>query len=173
MPVYPPQNPQNTVTANVILNPSFELGITGPSDQIFEWLGAGLNQSFLSTQHHTGTHSILTIQMGACYQNFNNIPVANIPELSYWTKCTGLPATHEATIIITYADLSTTSINLVGNGDGNWHKIDVTANLNAGKSVAQVNFIGLNNDPLYLDDVTLTAPANIPQPSPLFYPPQS
>jgi len=173
MPVYPPQGwaiPQGTV--NVLVNPGFEQA------NYNAWIdGNGPivpngNGKITNARAHTGTYSVAMINYGGFWQNVTVIGI-NVTILSFWTYCEGLVTTVEGSITITYADTTTTQVNIMGNGASSpWTLINVTGQL-TGKNIAQVKFVGGMNDQWWIDDITLNVTMNLGPAVSLCYPPQN
>lgn len=154
MSVNPPQNKQIQVSGNVVLNSSFEQGITVPTASLFHWddAHAGANQSLLATQHvHSGTHSCNIFGANITQNLTPQIPVNGVTKFSFWNFGNGT-----SNLFVYYSDASHSTIPITATGAE--AEQDVTASLTAGKTIDHIIFSGGNDNPNWIDDVTMNAP---------------
>lgn len=128
-----------------ITNGTFEPDATG-------WTFSSGASSLSTQRSHSPTHSIFSYSdAGGFYQDISNLNVACVQSLTFWALCPfGTGTVH---IIIYYTDGSQTDIQFT---HGNvWTQHDVTAQLDAGKTVNRVLFWTATDNPTFIDDVSL------------------
>jgi hypothetical protein len=144
--------------APVFVNPGFETG------NYSGWTNTG--GAVTNAQAHTGTFSSAQFSGDLISQIF--VPVANssIAELSFWgMRAGGL----FDSVSLFYSDSSNENIlvNTLGKGDG-WTYVNLTSELDAGKSLSGFSIYGTSPGPVYLDDFVLSVRGNaVPEPATL------
>ncbi len=141
--------------ANLFVNAGFETGdLTG-------WSSTG--GSVTNSDAHTGSFSFAGFSSDNVSQGFAPIATADITELSFWGKRSG--GLFDA-VILTYSDSSSEQVlvNTLGKGS-DWTFVNLTAELDAGKSLSNFFIYGTSPGPALLDDFKLDATPAVPEPS--------
>lgn len=129
-----------------IINGDFEDGTTG-------WVFTS-TASYISTDYsHSPTHSVFTYGDGTgFYQLIDNLPVHCVKSLTFWTIAPyGMPAT--IVIVVKYSDGTESSRGI--DSVPEWTQQDVTDMLETGKTIVEIRFWSLDNNPTFIDDVSL------------------
>lgn len=142
--------------ANLFLNPGFETGTFA------DWT-TGSAPVVTNTEAHTGKFSFAGMSSDNISQTFAPVATSSITELSFWGKRIG--GLFDL-VVLTYSDSSSGNVlvNTIGKGDG-WTFVDITGDLDAGKSLSGFQIYGTTPGPAYLDDFNLQAAPAIPEPS--------
>lgn len=145
----------SSLAANLFVNAGFETGnLTG-------WSSTG--GSVTNADAHTGSFSFAGISSDNVSQSFAPVATSDVTELSFWGKRTG--GLFDL-VILTYSDNSQENVfvNTIGKGDG-WTYVNLTAELDAGKSLKTFFIYGTSPGPALMDDFKLDAAPAIPEPS--------
>ena len=128
-----------------IINGDFEDGETG-------WTFGSANSNISTAYAHSPTHSVFSYSDGTgFYQAISNLPVACVQSLTFWAISPHGTGTMQ--IKITYTDDTYTLIDY--SHEDSWTQEDVTAQLEAGKTIKEVRFLSSTDNPTYIDDVSL------------------
>lgn len=128
-----------------IVNGTFEAGTTG-------WVFTSALSNISTAYAHSPTHSVFSYSDGSgFYQTINNIKVEWIIELSFWCICPH--GTGTMWVLVTYTDDTTTYIQY--SHGAAWTKRDITSQLTSGKTIKQIKFGSLTDNPTYIDDASL------------------
>lgn len=141
--------------ANLFANAGFETGnLTG-------WSSTG--GSVTGSDAHTGSFSFAGLSADNVSQGFAPVATVGVTELSFWGKRSG--GLFDL-VILTYSDSSQENVivNTIGKGDG-WTYVNLTAELDAGKSLSNFFIYGTSPGPALLDDFMLNATPAVPEPS--------
>lgn len=136
------------LAANEFVNAGFETGdFTG-------WTSGG-GATVTNTESHSGSFSFSGMSLGVVSQTFAAIDTSSISELSFWGKRSG--GLYDL-VILTYSDSTTENVlvNTLG-GSSDWTFVNLTADLDAGKSLTGFLIYGTTPGPAYLDDFNLAA----------------
>jgi hypothetical protein len=141
--------------ANLFANAGFETG------NLSGWSSTG--GSVTSSDAHTGSFSFAGFSSDNVSQSFAPTATADITELSFWGKRNG--GLFDL-VVLTYSDSSQENVlvNTLGKGDG-WTQVNLTAQLDAGKSLTNFFIYGTSPGPALLDDFKLEATPAVPEPS--------
>lgn len=143
--------------ANLFTNGSFE---TGDSSSWGEEGGALVTDA----DAHTGSFAFSGFSGDAVTQTFAAVSTTDITELSFWGKHSdGL----YDLVLLSYSDSSSANIivNTLGGSD-DWTYVNITGQLEAGKSLVSFQIYGTSPDAALLDDFVLTGPMPaVPEPS--------
>jgi len=142
--------------ANLFVNPGFETGT-------FAGWTTGNTPVVTSAEAHTGSFSVASFSADNVSQTFTPVATSSITELSFWGKRSG--GLFDL-VVLTYSDSSSENVlvNTTGQGDG-WTFVNITGDLDAGKSLSSFLIYGTTSGPAYLDDFNLQAGPAIPEPS--------
>lgn len=133
-----------SAATNLFVNPGFEAGsLTG-------WI---TNAHLDNTQAHTGNFSASGISYEYLSQDFTPTAVAQISDLSFWARRDG--GLFDS-VQFRYSDGSTQNhlVNTIG-GSSAWTQINLTSQLQAGKSLSGFLIYGTSPGPAYFDDFQL------------------
>jgi hypothetical protein len=115
--------------ANILINPGFETGdLTG-------WTTSGYG---VNSDANTGNWAAWSNGNVWVRQNFAAVSTALITEVSVWTKQPNVGATYFFAMDFFYSDSSTEQFIPGGSSSGGYAKIDVTSQLDAGKSLTGI-----------------------------------
>ena len=141
--------------ANMFVNPGFETGdFTG-------WTHGG--GAVTNAEAHSGAFSFSGFSSDNVSQTFAATATSSILQLSFWGKRNG--GLFDL-VILTYSDSSTENVlvNTLGRGN-DWTFIDLTAELDAGKSLVGFFIYGTTPGPAFLDDFNLETVRVVAEPS--------
>jgi PEP-CTERM motif len=153
----------NSYAVNILFNEGFETGALAPWSNSTDFCG-GCTWSVSAALPHTGVYSATVDGNRLLEQVFAPTPVALISEASLWLR---MPGVGIAAVYFGYSDSSYTE-NIV-NPTADWTKFDVTALLDAGKSLVSFGVYGCSgcNDPstTFADDFVVdSSAAPVPEP---------
>ena len=142
--------------ANLFANAGFETGT-------FAGWSHGSGTEAISADAHTGSFSFAGFKYDNVSQSFAPVATSDVTELSFWGKRSG--GLFDL-VILTYSDSSQENfpVNTIGNGDG-WTFVNLTAELDAGKSLTNFFIYGTSPGPALMDDFKLDATPAVPEPS--------
>ncbi|MEO5957701.1 MAG: hypothetical protein ABIR80_01140, partial [Opitutaceae bacterium] len=141
---------------NILVNPGFETGAFAP------WTTSGGTGVITNTEAHSGTFSFAAFSSDEVTQTFAPVATSAISELSFWGKRNG--GLFDL-IILSYSDASSENVlvNTTGQGNG-WTFVNITGDLDAGKSLVGFRIYGTTSGPAYLDDFKIeVATATVPE----------
>lgn len=143
--------------ANLLANSSFETG------DFSSWSTEG-GAWVTHADAHTGSFAFSGFSGDAVTQTFAAVGTNDITELSFWGKRSG--GLYDL-VILNYSDSS--SANVIVNtlsGSDDWTYVNITGQLDAGKSLVGFQVYGTSPGPALLDDFVLAGPAPaVPEPS--------
>ena len=145
--------------ANEVVNPGFETGALTPWFQIFPPASMDpADWAVTSSDVHSGSFSAADDGNRGLRQDLPApIPTSNIAEVSFWIRHPN-SANAQTAVDLFYSD-ATSNETLFSTSSTNWELHDVTANLQAGKSLVGLAIFGYSSamppDPTFLDDVTI------------------
>jgi hypothetical protein len=149
------------LAANVLDNPGFESGLLAPWVNDNDFCG-GCTWSVDSADAHSGTYSAvvdgnrLILQLGA------PIPVSSITEVSFWARHPDALFGADMAVFFEYSDATSEEPHVFTSGTA-WTFFDVTAQLDAGKSLTAFGVYGNTGAIARLDDAVLDTV--IPEPA--------
>lgn len=142
--------------ANDFVNSGFETGdFTG-------WT-SGNGATVTNTESHSGSFSFSGLSNDFVSQSFTAIDTSSISELSLWGKRSG--GLFDS-VTLTYSDNTTENVlvNTLG-GSNDWTFVNLTNDLDPGKSLTGFLIYGTSPGPAYLDDFTLVTASRVPESS--------
>ncbi len=134
--------------ANLFQNPGFETG------DFTSWTSGGASASVTSAEAHSGTYSFAGFGSDFVSQSFSPTLTSSIAELSFWGKRTG--GLFDA-VSLSYSDNSSkfVLVDTLAAGSSDWTFVDLTSELDAGKSLTGFQIFGTSPGPAFLDDFNL------------------
>jgi hypothetical protein len=141
--------------ANIFVNPGFETGdFTG-------WTTTG--GVVMNLEAHSGLFSFAGFSADSVSQTFAATATSSILQRSFWGKRNG--GLFDL-VQLTYSDSSHEDVLVNTLGQGNdWTFIDLTAELDAGKSLVGFLIFGTTPGPAFLDDFNLESVRVVAEPS--------
>jgi len=142
------------LAANEFVNAGFETGdFTG-------WT-SGNGATATSSESHSGSYSFSGVSNSFVSQTFTAIDTSSISELSFWGKRSG--GLFDL-VVLTYSDSTSENVlvNTLG-GSSDWTFVNLTSDLDLGKSLISFLIYGTTPGPAYLDDFNLATSSRVPE----------
>jgi hypothetical protein len=149
------------LAVNVLDNPGFESGALAPWVNDADFCG-GCTWTVDSADAHSGTYSAVVNGNRLIAQFGSPIPVSDITAISFWARHPDAAFGADMAVYFEYSDSSSEEPH-VFTGDTTWTFFDVTAELDAGKSLAAFGVYGNTGTIARLDDALIDT--LIPEPS--------